>query len=269
MRVIVTRPEGDAHQWVAGLRERGHDALALPLLVIAPVADGLPLRRAWQQLGEYLAVMFVSGHAVSHFFAVKPVESSVFTARAAIKTRAWAVGPGTVRALRAQHVLATLIDAPPPTASQFDSQALWQHVSSSLRPGQRVLIVRGVDTAPEVDPGATPADGAGRNWLTQQLQLSGVRVDHCEAYRRAPAMFDDRQRQMATVAASDHSVWLFSSAQAIRGLGASMAGTDWSHARAVATHSRIAQAARELGFGTVRDTRPALADVLGAIESMA
>ncbi|MGE3348297.1 MAG: uroporphyrinogen-III synthase, partial [Ramlibacter sp.] len=40
-------------------------------------------------------------------------------------------------------------------------------------------------------------------------------------------------------------------------------------ARAVATHPRIAQAAREAGFGVVCESRPALADVVASIESFA
>ena len=45
--VIVTRPEREAAQWVADLRAAGLDAVALPLIVIAPVADAEPMRLAW------------------------------------------------------------------------------------------------------------------------------------------------------------------------------------------------------------------------------
>ena len=42
---------------------------------------------------------------------------------------------------------------------------------------------------------------------------------------------------------------------------------DWSAATALATHPRIAQAARETGFGRVIESRPGLDDVLRALES--
>ena len=135
MRVIVTRPEGDARRWVGSLQAHGLDALALPLLVIAPVDDVQTLRQAWRQISGYSAVMFVSGNAVTHFFACKPPAISVFTAGAASATRAWAGGPGTVRALCAHGVEPGCIDAPGANTTQFDSQALWQVVAGGATSG--------------------------------------------------------------------------------------------------------------------------------------
>ncbi|MGJ4749178.1 hypothetical protein ACQV5M_22630, partial [Leptospira sp. SA-E8] len=47
----------------------------------------------------------------------------------------------------------------------------------------------------------------------------------------------------------------------IRNLRRLLPRQDWRQARALATHARIAQAAREAGFGQVEISRPALADV--------
>jgi uroporphyrinogen-III synthase len=44
-------------------------------------------------------------------------------------------------------------------------------------------------------------------------------------------------------------------------------GQSWAQARALATHPRIAQAVRALGFASVRESRPAFDDVLASIES--
>ena len=290
MRVIVTRPEGDARRWVGSLQAHGLEALALPLLAIAPVGDVQALRQAWQQIAGYSAVMFVSGNAVTHFFACKPQAFSVFTVGAAIATRAWAVGPGTVRALCAHGVAPACIDAPGAHAPQFDSQALWQVVAESLQPGQKVLIVRGDGgqpaepaepdasasasatapaTAPAAAPAPAPAAAAGRDWLAQQLARVGVLVEFVEAYQRGPVPLDAAQRRLARAAARDGSVWLFSSAQAVRNLAQCMAGTDWSGARAVATHERIAQAARNAGFGVVCESRPSVEEIVASIESLA
>ena len=65
-------------------------------------------------------------------------------------------------------------------------------------------------------------------------------------------------------AATDGSVWLFSSSEAVGHLPAA----DWSQARAVATHPRIAEAVRAAGWGVVVESRPALTDILASIESM-
>ena len=45
-RVIVTRPEREALQWVASLQARGIAAQALPLIAITPPADTGALQAA-------------------------------------------------------------------------------------------------------------------------------------------------------------------------------------------------------------------------------
>ena len=42
----------------------------------------------------------------------------------------------------------------------------------------------------------------------------------------------------------------------------------WGDALALATHPRIAQVARDVGFGHVQVTRPSLDDVIASIKSM-
>jgi len=64
-------------------------------------------------------------------------------------------------------------------------------------------------------------------------------------------------------------VWLFSSSEAIANLQLLAPGQSWQQARAVATHPRIAQAARAAGFGVVWESRASLDDVLASIESTA
>jgi hypothetical protein len=56
MRVLVTRPSHDARRWAQSLAARGLDAVALPLMDIAPVRDAAAVPR----LSDYRAVMFVS-----------------------------------------------------------------------------------------------------------------------------------------------------------------------------------------------------------------
>ncbi|MFY9511768.1 MAG: uroporphyrinogen-III synthase, partial [Rubrivivax sp.] len=95
MRVIVTRPPAQAAAWVAQLQARAVDALALPLIHIAPVADPAPLRAAWQALPGVALLMFVSANAVAQFFAQRP-EGAAWPAG----TRAGSTGPGTTAALQ-------------------------------------------------------------------------------------------------------------------------------------------------------------------------
>jgi uroporphyrinogen-III synthase len=249
MRVVVTRPENEARYWVQSLRERGFDALALPLISISASDRPAELVGAWQRLAAFDAVMFVSGNAVRHFFAAAPGQAT-WPANA----RAWATGPGTRDALLEAGVPTGAIDAPLPEAVQFDSEALWQQVAVQAGPGKRMLVVRGGDIG----------GGLGRDWLAERLKGAGTQVEVVVAYlRRAPEPDPAMLAQLAV----GESVWLFSSSQGITNLCALLSQQDWSRSRAVATHPRIAQAARSAGFGVVCESRPGLDAVVAALES--
>jgi uroporphyrinogen-III synthase len=254
MRVLVTRPENEARHWVDLLRARGFDAQALPLIEIAPVQGEAGLLRAWQQLPHYRAVMFVSGNAVRHFFAQRP-DGAAWPG----VTRAWSPGAGTREALLAAGVDAARVDAPPPDAVQFDSESLWQVVAGQIARGDRVLIVRGAD-----------AEGAsrGRDWLAGQVAAAGALVELVLAYRRQPPRLSQEELALAKQSGGTAGcVWLFSSSQAIAHLRALLPQQDWGTARAVATHPRIARAAKAAGFGVVCESRPAVDAIVAALES--
>ena len=121
-----------------------------------------------------------------------------------------------------------------------------------------MLIVRGGD-----------ADGAsaGRDWLADQVAAAGGRAEMVVSYLRKPPQPSPAQLQQAVDAARGGDVWLFSSSQAVAHLRALLPQQDWSQARAVATHARIAQAARRAGFGVVCESRPALEAIVAALES--
>lgn len=253
-RVIVTRPAREAARWVDALRAAGLDAQALPLIGIAPVADRKDLQAALQRSGDYAALMFVSAAAVEHFF------DGAGAIAAGLRSRCWATGPGTVRALQQAGVPASAIDAPETDAGQFDSEALWARVHVQVSSGARVLIVRGGDAA---------GQPAGRAWLSREIAAAGGACDIVVAYRRIAAPFDDAARALAAEGARGEAIWLFSSAEAIARLRAAMPGTAWASARAVATHPRIAEAARDAGFGAVRVSSPAPGALIASIESFA
>jgi uroporphyrinogen-III synthase len=257
-RAVFTRPKLEARLWVEGLLAHGVDAIALPLIDIGSVDDPHDIHEAWQRLADYAAVMFVSANAVAKFFEQKPAVSSVDWSQLAIKTRAWATGPGTSRALQHAGLSPGQIDVPDDDAPQFDSEALWARVCTQVRPGQRVLIVRGSDAA---------GQGAGRDWLADQLAGAGVQVDRLIAYRRLAPVLSGNQQALARQAATDGSIWIFTSSEAIANLLALLPGQDWGRARAVAAHPRIATAARRAGFGVVCESRPALHAVVASIKS--
>lgn len=251
MRVIVTRPAAEAAEWVEGLRAAGFDAVALPLIDIGPVPDQAPLQQAWSRIDRYRAAMFVSANAVRGFFAARP-------AHAVFATRAWAPGAGTTNALLAAGVDAARIDSPPADSPSFDSEALWDIVRTQVAPNTRVLLVRGGDNS---------AQPAGREWLEQRLHEAGATPEPVAAYVRLRPRWSGEEAGLARAACSDGSVWLFSSSQAIANLRAAAPFLDGSRARAIATHPRIAQAARDAGFAVVRVSRPPMDAVIADLES--
>ncbi|MDO9149331.1 MAG: uroporphyrinogen-III synthase [Hydrogenophaga sp.] len=273
-RVIITRPEPEATTWVQALLAKGWPAQALPLITIAEPAEAVVLERLGQARAHWLdvdAIMFVSPAAVQHFFsdAVQAPQG------ARVRTRFWAPGPGTASALAlalaARGLGPERIDAPPANAAQFDSEALWPVVAPKLRPGRRVLIVRGASADAAVAPDSVPVGqalaGHGRDWLIRQCQAAGAQVDACVAYeRRAPAATPALQAWLSAASAPG-SVWLFSSSEALAHLRSLVPHGNWTQASALATHPRIAATARAAGFGSVVETRPALPDLLRALES--
>ncbi|OBS30410.1 Uroporphyrinogen-III synthase [Tepidimonas fonticaldi] len=248
--VVVTRPADQAGAWVQGLRAAGWPVLALPLIDIVPAADPPALRAAVADWADLDAAMFVSPAAVGALRqAAVPVP--------ALGLRCWAPGTGTVRALRDWGVAPAAIDHPPADAAQMDSEALWPVIAPQVHPGHRLLIVRGVS-----------ANGhAGRNWLLERCRGAGATVRTVVAYRRQPPTWDATRRAEAGRAVADGAVWLFSSSEAVGHLRDLLPQAPWSRARAIATHPRIAEAARALGFGEVRSCRPTLPDVVQALES--
>jgi len=263
-RVIVTRPAREASRWIGALRAEGLDARALPLIAIEPVEDArarAALLRARRDVAICDAAMFVSAAAVEHFFAPPPPGAGVVPgdANAPDCRRCWATGPGTTRALRQAGVDEARIDAPSEMAASFDSEALWARVRGQVGSGTRVLIVRGGDAR---------ARPTGRDWLAREIEGAGGHVDTVVAYRRLEPRLDDGARDLATAASRDGSIWLFSSSEALAHLRGLLPAVDWHAARAVATHERIAQAAREAGFGRVGLASPRLADLVASIESL-
>ena len=271
-RVLVTRPALDAQHWVKSLQQNGFLADALPLIEIAPLAqaaDVEALDQVWRTIESYSALMFVSSNAVSHFFGSKMAVSQSIRMRSAIKniattTRFLAPGPGTAAALRAAGVPQGQIDAPSPDATQFDSDTLWQVIGRRDWAGCRVLIVRG-----QVDPSARTAS-PGRDWLARQWIAAGTTVDFLSVYERRMPQLSPAQIRLAKSAATDGSVWLFSSSEAVANVlsHADLAGDDRCQARAIATHPRIAQAARDAGWGVVVESRPALDDIVMCLRSI-
>ena len=270
--VLVTRPQPEADRWVRALADHGIVAQALPLIEIAPISGSPALQRAQAALASWDVAMFVSPNAVRTFFEPNQPLAQAEPALAAITTRAWSPGPGTTAALVEAGWPADRIDAPAADAPQFESEALWQNVHGQVRPGDRVLIVRGTSpaTAPVAGNAGMPipsTQGAGRDWLAARLREAGAEVELLAVYERQLPPWTAQQLNLARQAASDGSLWLFSSSEAVANLQQLLPQQQWHSGLALTTHERIASKALSAGFGRVLHSRPSLDDVVASIES--
>jgi uroporphyrinogen-III synthase len=245
---IVTRPAAQAAGWVHALQALGQAAHALPLIDILPLLDPAPVRQAWAGLTACSLVVFVSGNAAEHFFALRPADCDW-----PAQTLAGSTGPGTSAALLAAGRLAGLQPAaivdPGPEAPVYDSEALWAVLQSRDWQGRVVLVVRGEE---------------GRDWLADTLRAAGAQVRFVAAYRRAPPVSGPASQALLARALAEpqRHVWLFSSSEAVGHLRALDPQADWSRSSAIASHPRIGQAAQQLGFGRVGLAPPRPADAV-------
>lgn len=248
--LIVTRPRAQCAAWLARLAALGVEAVALPLIEILPARDPAPVLAAWATLPQVELAVFVSPNAVEQFFAL--AGRTAWPAH----TLAACVGPGSAQALVAHGVPAAQIVQPAADAASLDSEHLWEQLAPMRAwAGARVLLLRG--------------DG-GREWLAERLAEAGARVDAVTAYHRSGPRLDAAEAALlATVQANPQDfVWLFSSAEAVGHLHQHLQGQPVAGQRAIATHPRIADAARAAGFSPVVLARPAPEAVTQALRGL-
>lgn len=248
MKILVTRPEPQASEWVSRLRAAGEDAQALPLIEIGPPPDTGAVARAWADLADTRLVMFVSPNAALWFARQRPA-GMTWPAR----TLAAAPGPGTAATVREcladAGLAASQLISPDADSAQFDSEHLWPLLAPLDWAQERVLIASGGDQG----------EAQGRQWLTEQLRARQARVSAVLAYQRGPARWTPAQRALAEHAwrHPQTHLWLLSSSEAVSHLARAWPGGRCpGDSIAMATHPRVADTARAAGFAHVIDTRP-------------
>lgn len=261
-QVVVTRPEQDAVPWVQSLHAAGVEAVSFPLLHLSEYLNSKETLAALDLLRQSQAVMFVSANAVRFLsqalaqWASIPHLSALFQGG----VRAWCTGPGTAAALLQCGVAAAHIDQPRSDALQLDSEALWQVVAPQINAGMKVLLVRGAD-----ETGAI----AGRDWLATELVKHQVQVQALAAYQREPIQLSTAQKTRVQTLIDAGAVWLFSNSASLQTLVAQCPDVDWSQARAVVTHPRIAALAQKYGWQQPLIAPPGLDSMLASIKSLA
>jgi len=243
--LILTRPREQAADWLGRLSALGVQAQNLPLIAIER-GDGQAAIEAWALLPQAALAMFVSPNAAAAFFAVPHGDWPA-------QTLAACVGPGTAAALIAAGVPSALIVQPPADSPTLDSEHLWPELSDRDWRGRLTLMLRGE---------------GGREWLAQRLREQGAQTRDFHLYRRVCPQWTTAERACFDQAIAARHVWLLSSAEALGHLRILASDVDWYQQRAIATHERIAAAARTLGFGHVVLARPDAGDVTSAYRAL-
>jgi uroporphyrinogen III methyltransferase/synthase len=154
-RVIVTRASDQAAELCDALRELGADAVALPVIELAPLEDYSALDACIARLHEYDWIVFTSVNAVSYFFS-RNVDARK------MRGRICAIGPATAKLLRDAHLYPDLV---PDESTSEGIAAAFGAVSIS---GARVLL---------------PRAAAAREVIPEALGSMGAHVDVADAYR--------------------------------------------------------------------------------------
>ena len=246
-------------QGLAWCEENGADVVIVDYMMPAP--DGIEFIRRFRKIPGMLdvPVVMVTANtltAVRHEalqagatdFLTKPIDKDEFIARVT-----------NMAALRrGQKLLANRAD--------------W--LASEVEKATATIVERELDTIVRLTKAAEYRDQETGGHIermahySRQIAAAGGTVDFVAAYERGAPQFDADQQALARQAATDGSVWLLSSSEAVAHLAAALPGQHWGQARALATHPRIAQAAQAAGFGSVNECRPAFNEVAASIESL-
>ena len=224
----------------------GATPMIFPTLVIEPPADGAPLQVALGKIDDYYAALFVSPSAAE--MALAPMSSTPFKLPASLHV--FAPGPGTAEELSRLGV--ERVEMP---ESSFDSEGLLAlpSLQAAVVKGKRIVIFRGND---------------GRELLREELVKRGAIVDAITAYhRRAPSTAATGLLELLR-AGKVNAISAMSS-DAITNLVALIPPLEREKMlfpiTVYASHARISESARALGFRNVIETQAGDAGLITAL----
>lgn len=233
LKVLVTRPEGQAEALRTTIHDCGGKVERLPLLSIEPDV-GETDRRRLENSNEFNDLIFVSPNAVR--FSAHDLKPG--------KARVIAIGEGTAALLEDQGILVDLVPR------RSTSEGLLEDERLGAMRGRKVLIIRG---------------HGGRELLAESLRRLGAEVEYAEVYRRVSppppspellAAWQDRVDAM-----------IITSDEMLKNL-VELTGFDQNvlHTPLIVISERLQNSAETLGFTHVLQARnPYTADLLAAL----
>jgi uroporphyrinogen-III synthase len=243
--IVVTRPAQQAGPLAEMIRAAGGHPILFPVLEILDTADLAPLIDAVGRLDRFDLAIFISPNAV-----LRAMNQIAARRSWPEGLRAAAIGKGSVKELKRFGI--TGIIAP---VRAFDSEGLLALPELQQVAGRRVVIFRG--------------DG-GRELLGDTLVARGAAVEYVECYRRARPRADAAPLLRAWARDEVDAVTVTSS-EGLRNLFEMVGklGQSWlKRTPLLASHSRIAAAARELGCSNVIETEPGDEGLIRALSQL-
>ncbi|MBT8117687.1 MAG: uroporphyrinogen-III synthase [Gammaproteobacteria bacterium] len=160
LRVLVTRPAGQAQALCELIEAAGARAIHLPAIEILPAQDASAVSEATDTLDQYDLAVFISTNAVNTGLA-SILRQRSWPAGVALAT----VGPASQQAVEAMGLAVDLVPE-----RNYSSEGLLALEALQDMHGKRVVIFRG---------------NGGRDTLHDTLRARGASVDYVEVYRRA------------------------------------------------------------------------------------
>lgn len=255
--LVVTRPSGQATGLIEALQnaiaelpteQQPQSIVPLPLLTIAPKSDSNLPTAIQSALQTADLAVFVSPNAIECAMRL------LGNAWQSIATRVipiGVVGQSSRDALH-RHGVGMELGSPTPiwmphNLAESDSEGLWSAIKDRFPnwTGLKVVLFRG--------------DG-GREWLVEQLQSVGAQVEAIAVYSRIPLSESSPQWEKVLNANTDDALWILTSSEAVRHLGAVLkqqGREDYlANASALCPHRNIASSATEIGFVRALECHP-------------
>jgi uroporphyrinogen-III synthase len=225
LRVVITRPTGQAAELQSRLKQAGAGPLLFPLLAITASQQPDNLKKALSDLTDGDLLIFISPNAVRYGLAQlnEPLPTGLLLG---------CVGRGTARTLE------RAIGREPQLLPHegYDSEALlalpW--LQPERIKDRKVLIVRGE---------------GGREHLAESLRARGAQVEYAEVYRRSMPN-NDPENLLGPLRRNEIDIISVTSSEALDNLiefGKNQLEA-LQQTPLVVFHQRIAEAARQRGF---------------------
>ena len=167
IKILVTRPQGQAEDICAMIEEQGGQVIRFPVIEIKPVQESEYLQELVTGLSAYHVGIFISRNAVKYTLALLKQNINALKHLQIIAT-----GKATALFLNQSGIVEVCH-----AKAYAESEALLQLplLQSSQIAGRNIIIFRGT---------------GGRELLAEKLRARGARVDYAELYERLPVHYE-------------------------------------------------------------------------------